>query len=140
MEYGIIYLKIIPKSKDANFIEYCHIFDSLSEFLQIDLMSVIARLNEDHVNDMVVPIHRDVHPGCITLPESVEKVAKDMYERYDALMMELLDEHCIRCVYTVGEVVNPRRTLSIHRSWGKGLIKAGRYLDSSYNIGLFEVV
>ena len=139
MDYGIIYIKIIPKSPKADWIQYCHLFKSLPDFLQLDFMSIISRINEKYQNEIIVPLFNNVHPGCITKPEDVKTIANDLYYKYDELMFELLDEHCIRGVYTIGEVDNPNKDISINQTYGAGLVKVGRYLDKFDSIGLYEI-
>jgi hypothetical protein len=139
MECGIIYVKIIPKSPKAEWIQYCYLFGSLPQVLQLDLMSVIARINEKYQDKMIVPLFDNVHPGCIVNSEDVEVIAKDLYEKYDELMFDLLGEHCIRCVHTIGDVVKPRKDINTHQTFGHGLIKIGRFLDVNNEIGLFKV-
>lgn len=139
MECGLIYVKIIPKSPKAEWIQYCHLFESLPQVLQLDLMSVISRINEKYQDEMISPLFDNVHPGCIVKLESVDKIAKELYERYDDLMSELLDEHCIRLVCSVGEVENPNREVNTHHSSGNGLVRLGRFLDFSNDIGIFRI-
>lgn len=139
MECGIIYIKIIPKSPKAEWIQYCHIFDAIPQVLQLDIMSVIDRINQEYSDKMLVPLFNDVHPGCIVLPEYVEEIAQKIYERFDDLMFDLLDEHCVRCAYAVGEVTNHSADVSIHETYGNGLVRLGRFLDFNNEIGIFKV-
>ena len=137
MECGIIYIKIIPKSPKAEWIQYCHIFDAIPQVLQLDMMSITERINENYSDEIIVPLHDDVHPGCIVLPEFTEEIANKLYEKYDELMFDLLGEHCVRCTYAIGEVDSPTEKVSIHQTYGNGLIRLGRFLDNNNEIGIF---
>ena len=138
MECGIIYIKIIPKSPKAEWIQYCHIFDALPDFLQLDFQSTVSRINEEYSNGMIVSLKDDAHPGCIVFYDQTEEIANKIYEKFDELMFEVLDEHCVRCVYAFGEVDNPTNDISIHQSHGNGLVRLGRFLDCSNEIGIFK--
>ena len=139
MECGIIYMRLIPKSPKAEWLQYCHIFDAVPQVLQLDFQSIMERINSDYSDEMVVSIHENVHPGCIVLPEHVEEISQKLYEKYDELMFDLLGEHCVRCVYSIGDVDDPNDKVSIHQTSGNGLVRLGRYLDYSDEIGLFKV-
>jgi hypothetical protein len=139
MQCGIIYIKILPKATSAEWIKYCNLFGALPDFFQLDIMSTVARINETFQNELIVPMYNNVHPGCIVKSEYVDIVANEVYKRFDSLMKEILDENCIRCVYSVGDVIDPNKDINIHYSNGKGLIEVGNYLDSSDNIGLYEI-
>lgn len=139
MECGIIYIKIIPKSPKAEWMQYCHIFDAIPQVLQLDFQSIISRINDEYSNKILVPIHEDVHPGCIVFPISTKEIANKLYEKYDDLMFDLLGEHCVRCAYAIGEVDNVNESISIHQASGNGLVRLGRFLDFSNETGIFEV-
>lgn len=139
MECGIIYIKIIPKSPKAEWIQYCHLFDAIPQVLQLDFQSIMFRVNDEYSSEMIVPIHENVHPGCIVSPEHTEEIANKLYEKYDELMFDLLDEHCIRCAYAIGEVDNPNKEVGIHQSSGNGLVRLGRFLDNNNEIGIFGI-
>ena len=138
MECGMIYIKIIPKSPKAEWIQYCHIFDALPDFLQLDFQSTTSRINENYSDKIIVSLKDDVHPGCIVLSEHTEEIANKLYELFDNLLLDVLDEHCVRCVYAIGEVDNPTDDISIHQSQGNGLVRLGRFLDFNNEIGIFK--
>lgn len=108
MECGLIYLKILPsKESKADWIQYCNIFRFLPLDLSAGIKKIRSEMNEQYENDMISPLFINVHPGCIVTPESVRTIAEDLYDKYDKMMRVLLNEHCIRCVYHIGEVNDP---------------------------------
>ena len=138
MECGIIYIKIIPKSPKAEWMQYCHIFDALPDFLQLDFQSTTSRINEEYSDKLIVSLKDEVHPGCIVLPEHTQEIANRLYNIFDELMFDVLNEHCVRCVYAIGEVDSPNDKISINQSHGNGLVRLGRFLDCSNEIGIFK--
>jgi hypothetical protein len=138
MECGMIYIKIIPKSPKAEWLQHCHTFDAIPQVLQLDMMSVIDRINQEYSDKIIVPLFNDVHPGCIVLSEYTEEISKRIFDKFDELMFDLLNEHCIRCAYVIGEVNNYNSDTSIHETYGNSLVRLGRFLDFNNEIGIFK--
>jgi hypothetical protein len=139
MKCGVIYLKIIPTSENLEWIKYCHLFSFLPKSMQDAIESTISRFNDKYKEDIIVPLYLDTHPGCIVKSEKVEIIAKDLYDIYNKAIFKFTDEKCIRCVYSIGDVTDPKSNVSIHQTYGEVLIRVGRYLDSSNKIGLFNI-
>ena len=95
-------------------------------------------------DSIVIPMDIDVHPGCTTIPESVEEVATDMYNQFCELAERQGVPNSIRCVYSIGEIknVNVDSTHHIMPVGGKYddvMIRVGHFLDESDEPGLFKI-
>lgn len=139
MECGIIYIRLVPSTKELEWIKYCHITGALPEQFQGRIFEVITYINDRYKDYMIVPMDYSVHPGCIVMKEFTDTIATETYERFDRMMKEYTDQPSIRCVCSVGEVTNPYSEKTIQTTWGKGLVKVGRYLDLSFDSGLYAI-
>lgn len=136
---GSIYIKLIPSDKNLRFIKYCHIIKSLPLLFQNEVEYISSYINNKYSEQLIVPMGIDVHPGCIVKHEYVSIISKDIYDKYVDMMKKFTPYDCVRCVYTIGDVHNPYNSNNIHTSYGESLIKLGRYLDSSDELGIFKI-
>ena len=145
MEYGVIYIKVLPpKGHSSEWIRYCYIFSALPTSLQQNIKQIVDDINDKYVNDIVIPMDVMLHPGCTTKPEKVEEIATDMFSQYSEMMERQGITNCVRCVYSIGELTDisaesTHRLFHKERGYDGVMIKLGRYLDSSGEPGLFKI-
>jgi hypothetical protein len=144
MEYGLIYIKVLPPiGHPSEWIRYCYIFSFLPTSLQNNIKHIANNINTKWSNDIVIPMDVNLHPGCVTSPEIVEEIATDMFNQFSEMMERHGVENCIRCVYTEGELRDVDSD-SLHHIPNRApidpiLIKLGRYLDESDETGLYKI-
>ncbi len=138
MDYGVIYIKICP-SGVGEWIKYCHILSSTPTSFQQNVRDIANNINSKYSDDIIIPMDITVHPGCTTTSEKVEEIATDIYNQY----LELADKqgipNSIRCVYSIGELSNIDFPSTHRLGNDEVMVKLGRYLDSSYDAGLFFI-
>lgn len=140
MEYGVIYIKICPpKGHPGEWIKYCHIFSSTPKSFQENVKQIANDINSKYSNDIVIPMDINVHPGCTTVSESVEKVATDMYNQFCELANNQGLDNCIRCVYSIGELSNVDVESTHHLGNDEVMVRVGHFLDDSDEPGIFKV-
>ena len=139
MEYGVIYIKVLPPRGSASeWLRYCYIFDSLPKSIQENIKYIDTHINSKYADDIVIPMDISLHPGCTATPNKVEEIAKDMYSQYSDMMNRQGLTNCVRCVYSIGQLsdVNVNST---HQLDGEVIVKVGRFLDESDEPGLFNI-
>lgn len=140
MDYGIIYIKICPpKGSPGEWIKYCHIFSSTPKSFQQNVKLIVNDINTKYQDDIIIPMDISVHPGCVTTPESVEVIANDIYNQYLDMVDRQGIPNSVRCVYSIGELSNINVKSTHNLGNDDVMVKLGRYLDSSDEIGLFKV-
>jgi len=138
MEYGVIYLRHISEEGYLSWIKYCHIYSSLPHPIQDSIKEIVTYINDKYKDDIIIPMGLNTQPGCITTTESVDTISNDIYKTYNKLIYSL-NEFNIRLVYSIGEIRNIN-VKSIHQiDNDKVMVKVGRYLDSSDEIGIFKI-
>jgi len=138
MKCGVIYIKICPKEgTPGDWIKYCHILSATPASFQKDVTEIAADINFRHMEDIVIPMDVDVHPGCATRHEKVEEVAGEMYGRFCELAERQGIPNSVRCVYSVGELDNVDKDSIHHLIAYPAMVKIGRFLDESDEPGIF---
>jgi len=138
MEYGVIYLRHITEEGYLLWVKYCHIYNSLPHPIQDSIKEIVTYINDKYKDDIIVPMGLSSQPGCITTTESVDIISNDIYKKYNRLIYSL-NEINIRLVYSIGEIRNVN-VESIHQvAPDEIMVKVGRYLDSSDEIGIFKI-
>ena len=140
MEYGVIYIKVLPeRGTPYEWIRYCYIFSELPDSLQKNIIHISNDINSKYGSDIIIPMDNLLHPGCTTTVDKVEEVSKDMYNQFS----EMLERHnippCIRCVYSIGELSDINTDSTHHLGYDPVMLKLGRFLDSSDECGIFRV-
>lgn len=139
MEYGVIYLKLIPKKGKLSWIKYCHIFSALPEPIQEGIKEVVNHINDKYKDDIIIPMGLDAQLGCVVKSEKVSIISTSIYNMCYNLLSTLFIEPNIRLVYSVGEI-NNISVKSIHQVYNdEVIIKVGRYLDKSNDVGMFQI-
>ena len=140
MDYGIIYIKICPpKGSSGEWIKYCHIFSSTPKSFQQNVKIIVNDINTKYQDDIIIPMDISVHPGCVTKSESVELIANDIYNQHLDMVERQGIPNSVRCVYSIGELSNINVKSTHNLGNDDVMVKLGRYLDSSDEIGLFKV-
>jgi len=139
MEYGVIYLKLIPKEGNLSWIKYCHIYGALPIPIQDGIKKVVDTINNEYKDDIIIPMGLDAQIGCIVTPESVRKISETIFGMYSVMLHSLDVRPDVRVVYSVGDINNVN-VGSIHQvSHDDVMVKVGRYLDSSDESGIFKI-
>lgn len=139
MKYGVIYLKYIPEDTNHSWIKYCQIYGALPLDLQDGIKMVVNSTNNVYNGDMVVPMGYHAQLGCIVKAESVNKIAKSIYGMYCVMLNDIGLSPDVRVVYSIGKIKNTN-VESIHQlAPDEILVKVGRYLDKSNDIGIFKI-
>jgi len=139
MEYGVIYLKLIPKEGNLSWIKYCHIYGALPFPIQEGIGKVVSTINNEYKGDIIVPMGLDAQLGCITTPDSVTKVAESLYGMYCVMLNSLDVAPDVRVVYSIGDIRNVN-VGSIHQiSHDEVMVKVGHYLDGADETGIFKI-
>jgi hypothetical protein len=140
MEYGVIYIKVCPvKGSQAEWIKYCHIFSSTPPSFQQNVKEIANDINTKYSDSIVIPMDIDVHPGCTTIPESVEKVATDMYNQFCELAERQGINDSVRCVYSVGELSNVDVKSTHQLGSDEVMVNLGHFLDESDEPGIYKI-
>ena len=139
MDYGVIYLKLIPKEGNLSWIKYCHIYGALPVQIQEGIKKVVDDVNNEFKDDIIIPMGLDAQLGCIVKPGVVTKVAESIFGRYCVMLHTLDVAPDVRVVYSIGNIRNVN-VGSIHRvNCDDIMIKVGHYLDGSDEPGLFKI-
>jgi len=139
MEYGVIYIRLIPKEESIKWIKYCYIYNSLPHPIQDVIKSVTTYINNKYNNSIIIPLGLDSEIGCIVDKEMVNIISNDLYNKYNELLNDISIKECVRLVYSVGNISNIN-TNSIHSLHNNDiLIKVGRCLDNSNNIEIIQI-
>jgi hypothetical protein len=138
-EYGIFYLKtVFPKRHKLEWLNYLSLSRSLPKDLSEEIDNIANDINSRE--GIVIPLDRAIQPGCVTLPEIVEEVANEVYNRFCEIFEKLTgDKDCIRLVWGIGEIENVDEETTHHLHHYPILIKVGRFLDSSKKPGIYKV-
>ena len=144
-EYGILYAKVcFPKEHRLNWLGHCGIFDILPKDLKDEIIKLSNHINQKWEDVIIVPMDKKVMPGIITKPESIEEVAKDIFEGMNQMIEKLTgDKNCIRLVWGIGEMDQDwieNETTSTHEVGNFPImVKVGRTLDHGWEPGIFKV-
>ena len=138
MEYGIIYIKVCPKSSAA-WLKHCHILSSTPMSFQQNVVDIANNINSKYSNDIVIKMDVAIHPGCTTTPEKVEEIATDMYDQFCELALRQGIADSIRCVYTTGELSNVDVKSTHQLSNDEVMVKLGHFLDESDEPGIYKI-
>ena len=140
MKYGAMYVKICPEdNQPGNWIKYCYIKSVTPKSFQLGLNSIVNYINTTYKDDIIIPMDDNIHPGILTKPDKIYRISKEIYEKFCILASEEGIPDSIRCVYSVGDLVDTN-VKSIHLLPNSELmIKLGKYLDSSEKSGIFEI-
>ena len=152
-EYGILHARpVFPKENRLYWLNFCNLTNMLPKDLQIEIKNLSTKINTKYNGVIVVPMDNSIIPGCVTKPESIEEVAKDIYQGMLDIFKRLSgDENCIRLVYGVGELPEEHmKTVESTHEIGSFpiMIKIGHFLDygkagkgygSTYEPGIFKV-
>ena len=134
MEYGVIYIKIVPpKGHKSEWLKYLVSSKIMPESIQHSLKELCNKINSR--DGIIIPMDDKVNPGCVTTSEIVSNVVNEMYNGFLDIFK---DVKYIRCVYSIMEL-NNINVKSAHTLDDPGMVKLGRYLDSSDETGIFEV-
>lgn len=148
MECGVIYIRVCPpKGSPAEWLRYCHIISFAPKSFQQNISHIANDINSKYSDGIIIPMDTMIHPGCTTKPEIVDEVANDMYNQYCEMMDRQGIPDSVRCVYSVGELDDEQMNdvKSTHRLYGgesgydKVMLKIGRFLDESDEIGIFKI-
>ena len=140
MEYGVIYIKVCPKDgTPGDWIKYCHILSSTPLSFQQNAKEIADNINSKYSDSIVIPMDINVHPGCTTLPESVEEIATDVYNQFCELAERQGIPNSIRCVYSVGELSNVDVESTHQLGNDEVMVKLGHFLDESDEPGIYKI-
>ena len=140
MEYGIVYIKICPKEgTPGDWIKYCHLLSATPMSFQKNVSEIAADINFRYMDDIVIPMDVDVHPGCVTKPDRVKEIAEEMYSKFSEMAERQGIPNSIRCVYSVGEMEKVDYDSAHYLPAYPVMIEVGRFLDSSDEPGIFPL-
>lgn len=139
LDYGIFYLKtVFPKGHKLEWLNYVYLSRSLPKDLSEEIDSIANDINSRE--GIVIDLDRAIHPGCVTLPEIVEEVANEVYNRFCKIFEKITgDKDCIRLVWGIGEINNVNKDTTHHLDSYPIIVKVGRFLDSSKKSGIYKV-
>ena len=138
MRYGIVYIKICPKEgTPGDWIKYCHLLSATPMSFQKNVSEIAADINFRYMDDIVIPMDVDVHPGCVTKPERVKEIAEEMYSKFSEMAERQGIPNSIRCVYSVGEMEKVDYDSAHYLPAYPVMVEVGRFLDSSDEPGIF---
>ena len=154
-EYGVLYARVcFPKEHRLNWISFCNIFSLLPKDLQSEVSSLTESINTKYKDVIVVPMDKSIIPGCVTLPDSIEEVANEIYTGMNKIFEKLVGEtDVVRLVYGIGEMNKDwieKETTTTHEIGNFPImVKVGRFLDYgeagkksgiiTYETGLYKV-
>ena len=154
-EYGILYAKVVlPENHKHRWLSHCGMgVEILPKDLKKELISLVNRINTEYKDVIVIPMDKRIMPGCTTLPEAIDEVAKSIFDGMNQMIEKLTGEkNTIRLVYGVGELEEDwiENVESTHYIGGYPImVKIGHFLDYGpsgkksgtfcYEPGLFKV-
>ena len=153
-EYGVLYAKVVfPSNHRLSWLNHCFITNILPKDIQDGIRKLSNNINKRYKDVIIVPMDNRIVPGCITKPESIEIVAKDIFDGMNLLFKKISgDDNCIRLVYGVGEMDSDwieNETTSAHEVGSfPMMVKIGHFLDYgkigkkgsfTYEPGMFKV-
>ena len=91
-EYGILYAKVVaPEGNKLRCLSHCGLsVDILPKDLKKELLSLVNRINTEYKDVIVVPVDKKIIPGCVTKPESIDEVAKSIYDGMNQMIGSLV--------------------------------------------------
>lgn len=144
-EYGVLYLKVwFPAGHKYEWLRHCVLTKMLPIELQLEISNLSKEINEKYKDDIIIPMDNSIHPGCVTTKESVEEIAKSIYDGFLNIFNKLTGEdNCVILVYGVGDMDQyniENKYKSTHEvEYYPIMIKVGRYLDGLKEPGIYKV-
>lgn len=154
-EYGVLYARVcFPKDHRLNWLSYCNLFNLLPKDLKDEVIRLADHINQKYKDVIVVPMDKSIIPGCVTKPEAIEEVAKEIYDGMNEIFDKLIGEtNVIRLVYGIGEMNKDwieKETTTTHEIGNFPImVKLGHFLDYGeagkksgiicYDVGLYKV-
>lgn len=105
-EYSLMYAKVaFPKGHKLEWLSHCYLTDILPKDLQFEIKSLSDRINKEFKDDIIIPMDNRINPGCVTTPESSDKISKEIFDGMNGIFKKLTgDENIIRLVYGADEI------------------------------------
>lgn len=105
-EYSLIYARVaFPKKHKLEWLNYCALTNILPKDLQFEIKSLSDRINREFKDDIIIPMDNRINPGCVTTPESCDKISKEIFDGMNNIFKKLTgDDNVIRLVYGVDEM------------------------------------
>ena len=134
-EYGVLYAKVVfPKTHRLHWLSHCFITNILPKGLREEIKKLSIEINTKYKDVIIVPMDNRIMPGCITKPESIDEVAKAIYDGMLNVFKKITDEdNCIRLVYGVGEMDSDWIENKVETTHEVGsypiMVKIGHFLD-----------
>jgi homospermidine synthase len=129
MKVGLIYIRFVFDYENMDWINYCHIFESLPIELKSDIKYVSDKINSKYKNDMIIPMSYFTQNGCVVNKEKVDDIASDIFKLYSDITIKYTGDVQVRLVYSVDEIMNLNFD-SIHELKSQPVVKrVGRFLD-----------
>lgn len=142
--YGILYARpAFPKGHRLEWLNSCAMTGILPKDIQTEIKSLSTHINEKYKDVIVVPMDNRIVPGCISTPESIDEIAKEIYDGMNNIFKRLIGgDNLTRLVYSVGDmhenwILKSKTTHEIGNY--PVMVKVGRTLDSSNDPGFFKV-
>jgi hypothetical protein len=144
-EYGVLYAKVnFPNGHKYEWLRHCFLTKMLPIELQSEINNLSKEINEKYKDDIIIPMDSNINPGCVTTKESVEEIAKSIYNGLFDIYKRLTgDENCIILVYGVGDM-DQYNIENLYKSTHEVgyypiIVKVGRYLDGLKEPGIYTV-
>ena len=123
-----------PKTHRLHWLSHCFITNILPKGLREEIKKLSIEINTKYKDVIIVPMDNRIMPGCITKPESIDEVAKAIYDGMLNVFKKITDEdNCIRLVYGVGEMDSDWIENKVETTHEVGsypiMVKIGHFLD-----------
>jgi homospermidine synthase len=139
MEVGLIYIRFVFDYNNMNWMNYCHIFESLPTELKSDIQYVSDKINSKYKKDIIIPMGNFTQNGCIVNKDKVDKIASDIFKLYSDITTKYTGDVQVRLVYSIGEIMNLGFD-SIHKLRAEPIVElVGRFLDKLNRPGKFKI-
>ena len=153
-EYGVLYAKVVfPRNHRLFWMSNCFITNVLPKGVREEIKKLSIEINTKYKDVIIVPMDNRIMPGCITKPESIDEVAKAIYDgMLNVFKKTTGEDNCIRLVYGVGEMNSDWIENKVESTHEVGsypiMVKIGHFLDYgvvgkrskfTYEPGLFKV-
>lgn len=142
MECGVLYARVIfDNNHRYSWLKYCHITNILPTNLRDELEIFTDYINSKYEDDIIVKMKPSIMPGCVTSPNKIDEISKDIYTKMQNIFKKLnIDDDCIRLVYGIGEIDEKSITQYINDLPSfEIIVEVARILDKKDKTGIIKI-
>lgn len=144
-KYAVLYAKYCyPKDHKFHWLGHCNILNLIPKKIQSDIEKLSNTINIKYSNDIIVNMDVSTMPGCISTPDVIHNLSKDIYQGMISIIENNYKEvGKVRLVYGIGELPIDWIENNVESAHQIGsfpfMVKLGRTFDKNWEPGIFEI-